>query len=58
MYVYKNRVTNDFHLRSTEGKNKFEIDDLLDIDSYPIDRQMAKLWDGNFCFFELEFLNL
>ena len=51
MYVYKNRVTNDFHLRSTEGKNKFEIDDLLDIDSYPIDRQMAKLWDGNFCFF-------
>ena len=33
----------------------FEIDDLLDIESYPIDRQMTKLWDGNFCFF---FLNL
>ena len=26
----------------------FEIDDLLDIESYPIDRQMEKLWDGNF----------
>ena len=27
----------------------FKIDDLLDIESYPIDRQMEKLWDGNFC---------
>ena len=26
----------------------FEIDDVLDIESYPIDRQMEKLWDGNF----------
>ena len=47
MYVYTNRVTNDFHLRSIEEKI-FYIDDLLDIDSFPIDRQMAKLWDGNF----------